>query len=209
MAGRSLRLPWEVFSSDAFGESSSCVGNGTEPCDRVFHPHPERLDLETVYRIRRPEMIRYLIGFGVDLVEAEDVTQEIFLNFFGKAQKTESPDNLFRWALVCAKNLAINRYRRRKCEVSAPASIWKQWEETLPDSRPSAELLLQEEERYRNLTAWVSTLSDVEQKCAVLRSQGIPFREMAAALDLPLRKVVYITSVAIQKLKRQRESQAH
>jgi RNA polymerase sigma factor (sigma-70 family) len=173
----------------------------------VSHPGPEQLDLETVYRIRRPVMIRYLVSFGVDLVEAEDVTQEIFLSLFG-AQEPESPDNLFRWALVCAKNLAINRYRRRKREVLAPASVWKKWEETLPDSRSSAELLLQEDERYRNLAAWVSTLSDVEQKCAVLRSQGIPFREMAVALDLPMRKVVYITGVAIQKLKRQREGQA-
>jgi len=42
----------------------------------------------------------------------------------------------------------------------------------------------------------------------VMRSQGIPFREMAVALELPMRKVIYITSVAIQKLKTLREGQA-
>jgi hypothetical protein len=41
-----------------------------------------------------------------------------------------------------------------------------------------------------------------------MRSQGIPFREMAIALELPMREVIYITGIAIQKLKRQRERQA-
>lgn len=175
--------------------------------ESAVYSDPAQLELETVYRIRRPEVIRYLASFGVDLVEAEDITQEVFLNIFGRAQKREIPNNPFRWALVCAKNLAINHYRRRLREVPAPASVWRQWEETLPDTRPDAEFHLQEQERYRKLTEWVAALSDCEQKCAVMRSQGIPFREMAIALDLPMRKVIYITSTAIQKLKSLREEQ--
>jgi DNA-directed RNA polymerase specialized sigma24 family protein len=107
---------------------------------------PEQLDLETVYRIRRPEMIRYLVRFGVDLVEAEDVTQEVFLHVLDPAKRDKQPDNLFRWALTCAKNLAIDRYRRGRKELLAPASLWKQWEETLPDAAASAETLMSEKD---------------------------------------------------------------
>ena len=208
MSDSSLRFPWEAAAAVAYTEGLSDVRDDTVAPGPASHPDPVLLDLETIYRIRRPEVIRYLASFGVDLVEAEDISQEVFLNIFGKAQKRETPDNPFRWALVCAKNLAINRYRRHLREVPAPASVWKQWEETLPDTRPSAEFHLQEEERYHKLTEWVSKLNDFEQKCAVMRSQGIPFREMAVALELPMRKVIYITSVAIQKLKTLREGQA-
>ena len=208
MSDSGLRIPWESAATVAYTEGLSDVRDAAAAQGPTCHSDPALLDLETVYRIRRPELIRYLASFGVDLVEAEDITQEVFLNIFGNAQTGEFPDNPFRWAMVCAKNLAINRYRRHRREVSAPASVWKQWEETLPDSRPSAEFHLQEEERFRKLTEWVSTLSDFEQKCAVMRSQGLPFREMAVALELPMRKVIYITSVAIQKLKILREGQA-
>lgn len=208
MSDSSLRIPLEAAASVAYTEGLSGVRDAAAAQGPTSHSDPALLDLETVYRIRRLELIRHLASFGVDLVEAEDITQEVFLNIFGNAQTGEIPDNPFRWALVCAKNLAINRYRRRRREVPAPASVWKQWEETLPDFRPSAEFHFQEEERYRKLTEWVSKLNDFEQKCAVMRSQGIPFREMAVALELPMRKVIYITSVAIQKLKILREGQA-
>jgi len=207
MSDRSLHFPWEAAAAVAFAEGISDMRDSAATPGPTVHSDSARLELETVYRIRRPEVIRYLASFGVDPVEAEDITQEVFLNIFGKAQKQETPDNPFRWALVCAKNLAINRYRRHLREVPAPARVWKRWEETLPDTRPSAEFHFQEEERYRKLTEWVSTLSDLEQKCAVMRSQGIPFREMAVALELPMRKVIYITSNAILKLKSLREAQ--
>ncbi len=207
MADRSLRFSWETAAAASYTEGLSEARDASATPRPGFRSDPALPDLETLYRIRRPEMIRYLASFGVDLVEAEDITQEIFLDIFEKSPEQETPDNLFRWALVCAKNLAINRYHRHWREVPAPASFWKQWEKTLSDSCHSAEFYLQEEERYRNLTEWVSKLSDIEQKCVVMRGQGIPFREMAVALELPMRKVIYITSVAIRKLKCQREGQ--
>jgi RNA polymerase sigma-70 factor (ECF subfamily) len=208
MADCSLRFPWETAAVVTHAEGLSEARDVADALGPAFHSDPAPLDLETVYRIRRPELIRHLASFGVDLVEAEDITQEIFLDIFGRAQRRERPDNLFSWAKVCARNMAINRFRRHRRETPAPASFWKRWEETHPDSDPGADFHLQEEERYRSLTKWVSTLSDIEQQCVVLRSQGITFREMAVALELPMRRVIYITSVAIQKLKCEREIQA-
>ena len=121
--GCSFRFPWDASGPAAYADGAP---NAYEVADAASPPVSEPFDLETIYRIRRPEMIRYLASFGVDLVEAEDITQEIFLNFFAKPPKPESSDDyLFRWALVCAKNLAINRYRRRRREVSAPTNVWK------------------------------------------------------------------------------------
>ena len=51
-------------------------------------------ELEALYLIRRPEMIRFLIRFGVDVIEAEDTTQEVFLDAFDESKTQKRPDNL-------------------------------------------------------------------------------------------------------------------
>src|ERR1700679_2345611 len=147
-------------------------------------------------------MIRYLVRVGVYLVEAEDITQEVFLHVLDPAKRHTQPDNLFRWALTCAKNLAVDRYRRGRKELLAPASLWKEWEETLPDAAASAETCMSERDGQLRLARAIAQLSALEQQCLVLRSRGVPFREMALALELSMQHVVYATDVAIGKLQR-------
>jgi RNA polymerase sigma factor (sigma-70 family) len=201
MGGRSLGLPWGIAAPDAYAEGRA--SDAAELQRAASRPATEQFDLETVYRTRRPEMIRYLVSFGVEVMEAEDITQEGFLSIFGKEQRQNSPEDLFSWALVCARNLAVNRYHRNQRTITAPASVWKLWEDTLPDPRSNAESNLQEQDRCRKLTEWISKLADIEQKCVLMRSQGIPYREMARALNLPVRKVLYITGIALEKLRHQ------
>lgn len=157
-------------------------------------------ELETLYLIRRPEMIRFLIRFGVDVVEAEDITQEVFLNAFD--QPSKRPDNLFHWALACARNLAVNRYHRSQREISAPAERWKRWEATLADGREDQEALVCRKECQLRLVQAFSQLAPVEQQCLVMRSRGVTFREIAATHDLSLQSAVYTTDNAIKKLQR-------
>jgi RNA polymerase sigma factor (sigma-70 family) len=152
---------------------------------------------------RRHELIRFLVSFGVSSCEAEDISQEAFLRVFNPSPGAERPRNLFRWLLACAKNLAINRYRRNSRETTVPEHAWKQWENALTDSAESIELQLQEEERRARIARALDALSAAEQQCLVLRSQGAPFREIATGLDVPLRRAVYLTSIAIRKVQSQ------
>ena len=161
-------------------------------------------EIETLYLIRRPDVIRSLIRFGVDVVEAEDITQEVFLNAFNQTKKR--PDNLFHWAIVCARNLAINRYRRGKREILAPADRWAQWMNTLADERASQEALFYWKERHVSLLQVFSQLSPLEQQCLAMRSRGITFRETAKALDISMHSAIYTTEAAIKKLQRKLRS---
>lgn len=156
-------------------------------------------ELETLYQIRRPDVIRFLIRFGVDAVEAEDITQQVFLNVFDQSQKR--PDNLFRWAIICARNLAVNRYIRGKREILAPTESWAFWKDTLVDERENPEARFFEQERYLRLVRVFAELTPVEQQCLVMRSRGITFRETARALDLTIHSAIYTTEAAIKKLQ--------
>ena len=162
-------------------------------------------ELETLYLIRRPEMIRFLIRFGVDVIEAEDITQEVFLNAYeSKTQKR--PDNLFRWVLVSARNLAIDRYHRARKETLATEELWKYWEETLVDDREGLEARVYRKQRRMRLVEAISKLSAIEQQCLVLRSEGVTFREIAKSLGISMQDAVYTTDVAIQRLQRRLQS---
>jgi RNA polymerase sigma factor (sigma-70 family) len=165
-----------------------------------------RSELETLYLIRRPEMIRFLIRFGVDVVEAEDITQEVFLDAFDESKTRKRPDNHFRWALVCARNLAIDRYHRTKKETLASQELWKYWEETLVDEREGLEARVYRTQRQMRLIDAISKLSPIEQQCLVLRSEGVTFREIAKSLCISMQDAVYATDVAIQKLQRRLQS---
>ncbi len=163
-------------------------------------------ELETLYLIRRPEMIRFLIRYGVDVIEAEDITQEVFLDAFDESTTRKRPDNLFHWALVCARNLAIDRYHRAKKETLATKELWKYWEETLVDEGEGLEARVYRKERQMRLVQAIAQLSSLEQQCLVLRSEGVTFREIAKSLEISMQNAVYATDVAIQKLQRRLQS---
>ncbi len=158
-------------------------------------------ELEALYLIRRPEMIRFLVGFGVDLVEAEDIMQEVFLDAFDGPKNRKRPENPYYWMRRCARNLAISRYRRDKREILAPAERWKSWENTLPDTAASPDGYVYQQECELRLARAISQLTPIEQQCVILRSRGVTFREIAKALDVSMQDAVYTTDKAIKKVR--------
>ncbi len=159
-------------------------------------------DFETIYALRRREVIRFLIHYGIDLVEAEDITQEVFLNVLKTPERKRESDHFFRWLLVCAKNMAINRQRKEKKEMLAPSDAWRRWEDTISNPAVTPDIQLHERERWRLFHQALSRLTAIEQQSVLLRCQGRTFREIGLALDLPLRSAIYTTSTALQKMQR-------
>ncbi len=189
-------LPWQTTPRPL------CVDEAIgQECSAVAAKQPQ-IELETLYLIRRPEVIRFLLSFGVNVVEAEDITQEAFLRGFDQCRRNKQIDNFFHWLLVCARNLALNRIRHEKYELPAPAERWKQWQNDslCTNSTPETELL--EKEEYHLLTEAISTLSVLEQQCILLRFQDVSFREIAATLKVSMRSAVYHTGTGIRKLQR-------
>lgn len=156
-------------------------------------------DLEALFTLRRPAFIRSLRRFGVDVVEAEDITQEVFLRMC--RPRSARPERLFEWLLACARNLAVTRFHRRRREVAGSSERWSMWERSLADPRCDTEVAYARRERNRVLAVAVAGLPPEQQRCLVLRSKGVTFRGIAELLDLPMRRVVYLTSLALSTLQ--------
>ncbi len=159
------------------------------------------MDLESVYTNRRHDILRLLLHSGVNVAEAEDVTQQVFLNAYERPAATPKEGSLFSWLVTCARNLAVSRYRRNQRETLVPVERWKEWEDTLVDPTKSILARLEEQQEYVILTRALAQLSLRQQHCILLRSQGYTFDEIAAALNLSRRNVVYAVSTALQELQ--------
>lgn len=145
-------------------------------------------------------MLRYLVRMGVNILEAEDIVQDVFVHVVNDANK-KRPGNLFWWLLTCAKNLAVNRYRKGKRETLVSAQLWKQWESCIADKAHGPDLLHEERESLKLFQQAILELNDIEQQCILMRGQGITFREMSNSLNLPMRNIIYLTEMAIRKIR--------
>ncbi len=166
------------------------------------------LDLETAYITHRPGVVRSLVKRGVDAIEAEDVTQEIFLRVLGCPSDFCSQVNAGGWLKMCARNLAVDRYRRQRKEVLVSTSAWEHWETQRPDPAANAEALVCEADCCHRLREAISQLTEEEQRCLAMRNQGITFREIAAILDILPRKAIYLAEAAVDKLRRKLQPSA-
>lgn len=158
-------------------------------------------EMEAIFTIRRPEFIRFLARFGVDAMDAEDITQEVFLRMYEPDRKNATrPERLYDWLLACARNLAISRFRRGCREIRVADDLWKKWERTLADAGCDVEGACLNRERGRKLARAIASLDREEQQCILLRSDGVTFRQIGETLQLPQNRVVYLTRLAMEKL---------
>lgn len=193
--GADFDSPMELSLSDCLGYPA---GNGPTTGDASGDAHS---NLEAIFTIRRPEFIRFLAKFGVAAADAEDITQEVFLRMYEPERATRQPHRPYEWLLACARNLAISRFRRGGREIKVVGDLWSKWERTLADPACDIEGMHIHRERCRKLARAIAALDPDEQQCILLRSDGVTFRQIGETLQLPLRRVVYLTHLATEKLQ--------
>ena len=123
--------------------------------------------------------------FTLKREDAEELSQEIFLKIFENLHRYDGGYPLVAWVVSLARNLCIDRYRRRKRERSfrfvsdeAVAPLLRS------DDDPAAEAIRKERAK---LLFWA--LAEIPEDLAeilVLRDlEGLAYDEIGKALDLP------------------------
>lgn len=187
-AGSDNRRGATLDGSDAHHERRSST-------DEFLH------DLVALFSVRRYDLIRFLVRFGVSSSEAEDITQDVVLHMDDPVRNVKRPERLYDWLLTCARNLAITHLYRRRREPCVAECIWSKWERIIADPAYHTEADCLHRERCRRLIAAVAALDSKERQCILLRSDGLTFREIGEKLNIPLRRAVYLTNLAIEKLQ--------
>mgnify|MGYP006285024255 CR=1 FL=1 len=136
---------------------------------------------------------KYLNGGSL----AQDVVQEVFLKLINKPPKVMFSDSLAPWLFRVTRNLAIDKRRGRKFEISdEDAGV----NDMAADQTPYQHVCHQSElELFEKL---VEELPQSLKDVVLLRMRGeVPFREIATILSIPQGTALWRMHRAMQLLR--------
>ncbi len=153
------------------------------------------LEVERLFREWRQPLQRYLVCSGLVREEALDIVQDTFLRLHQHLLTGGARDNLRGWVFRVARNAALNHRNSGAWRLSTPLDSAP---ETVEAADP--ERLLFRKEQFRRLHRAMKELPAVERDCVLLRSEGLRYREIADALDVPVSTIADHLERALRKL---------
>jgi RNA polymerase sigma-70 factor (ECF subfamily) len=137
--------------------------------------------------------------------EAEDLTQETFVELF-RAQVAGTPVHwLSGWMRTVTKRLAYRRYRQQRPDLHISLETIAQdgkvvtWDQ--PDHRPSPEEQVIEQSMVRMSARVLSEFSTRERECVLMYFQGYDFAQIASTLGVSRWTARRITLDVIKRVR--------
>jgi RNA polymerase sigma-70 factor (ECF subfamily) len=145
--------------------------------------------------------LRRYIGFlGLNPEQAEDVIQETFLELFCKLTNGMRDDNLRGWIFRVAHNMAMNLHKSAsRIYFGSSEEVSRLLEERIDPALNPEERVIKKE-RLMRVVAAVSCLTEQQQQCLHLRSEGLRYREISAMLGVSTQRVAEIIQSALVRL---------
>lgn len=156
----------------------------------TVHPHatPQLSTAEQevikLFEELRERLLRYVLGFSLDISDAEDILQETFLALFHHLRRGKPCQHLQGWVFKVAHNLAL-RHRRD----SPPRHEFLGYELPVACPAPSPEEQLLSNQAHERLTTVLQRLPEQNRLCLYLRAEGLRYREIAEILEISLGSV--------------------
>jgi RNA polymerase sigma-70 factor (ECF subfamily) len=148
----------------------------------------------------RDRLLRYVIAFGIPVQDGEDVVQEVFLLLFDHLRRGRSRSNLHAWIFRVAHNLALKRRNQVRAELQPLVGEWAPLADLLPDRNPNPEDQTVSNQKRKRLLAVFNALSEKDQRCLILRSEGLRYRQIAQVLGISLGAVAESVQRSLRRL---------
>lgn len=156
-----------------------------------------------LFETLRQPVYQYLMAVFGNAEEAEDLTQEAFLQLYKTAKNGQTFRNIRFWLFRVAHNLAINRRKHNQFIAPLDANSWEVIEKLLPDTRPNPEQRVLLREKYERLYSGMKRLSMQERQALFLRAEGFRYREIGEIMSVATPTVGEFLRRGIQKLSEQ------
>ncbi len=202
--------PQHTLDHDAIVERTSAEKMAAdEELLRQFVEQGDRSSLESLIRRYQHELYNYLRNYLADDDLAEDAFQLTFVNIYRKADQFDLTRRFRPWLYGVATHQAIDLKRREKRRVhqslDAPSNPQDARARTaaaaLPDYRQPAGDPLVEGELRDGMRAAIEQVGEPGRSALqLIYLQGLPYREAAAALNVPVGTVKSRVNAAIRKL---------
>lgn len=155
----------------------------------------EREVIEMFTALRQP-VLRYLLGIGLGIHDAEEIAQEVFLALFQHLRAGKSRRNLRGWVFRVAHNLGLRRRERARQSGELPA---------IADPSPNPEDQFANAQRSGRILAVVGALAEQDRACLDLRAEGLRYREIAQVLGMSLGSVSISLARSMARIARAAE----
>ncbi len=159
---------------------------------------------EEIFSRYKNRIYNYAYRFLGNEAYAEEIVQELFFKVIKQRDKYEPRAKLSTWLYTMARNLCIDKLKRR----SVRKSISQQAEKNLPDfgvipkTRPNQEDLFHRQQLQAILQQAVSRLSPEQREVFLMRTKlTLPFVEMADILGVPESTLKSRMCYALKKIR--------
>ncbi len=148
----------------------------------------------------RDPVNRYVVAAFGDPVEAEEITQEAFLQLYSRLHSGQPVANVRAWVFRAAHSLALNQMRGQQFIELLDDEGWDELRRTLVDASANPEQRLLQLEKFNRLRVATARLTPPERQCLHLRTKGLRYREIAEILDLATSTIAETLYRVIDKL---------
>jgi RNA polymerase sigma-70 factor (ECF subfamily) len=146
---------------------------------------------------------RYLSAVFGDAAEAEEITQDTFLQLYRCLNEGQVIENVRAWLFRVAHNQAINRIKSRKFVSLLDDEHWEELRRSRRFVGPNPEQRLLQQERLERLRAAISRLPLAERQCLHLRTKGLRYREIGEILGMSTTTVAETIYRVVAKLSKE------
>lgn len=159
--------------------------------------------IEQLFETLRMPVYTYLLSVFGDPGEAEDLTQDAFVQLYRTLLKGQEVENVRFWIFRVAHNLALNSRKHSQFVSTIQVATWKDFETMMPDTGPNPEQIVLRREKFERLFHGLKRLTLNERQCLYLRAEGFRYREIAEIMDVAVPTVGEYLRRSIMKLGEQ------
>ena len=177
---------FDLTSGSSFGGAAN-----NAPAERVA-------ELFEAYHAR---VYRFLVGQGIDLTNAQELTQETFVRMFVALSKGHEIKSEQAWLFGVASNLAVDYWRRENRPMWVDLNSVPVGEERFTSSDPTPEAAAVEQQKLRRVAVAMASLPKDQRLSIHLRMQGCRYKEIAKVLGVSVTTVNALLSSAVERLR--------
>lgn len=162
-------------------------------------------EITLLFETFRQPVYQYLMAVFGNAEEAEDLTQDAFLQLYKTVKSGQTIRNTRLWIFRVAHNLAVNRRKHNQFIAPLDADTWDAIEQLLPDAKPNPEQSILLREKFERLYIGLKRLSMHERQALFLRAEGFRYREIGTIMGVATPTVGEFLRRGIKKLSEQND----
>jgi len=145
-----------------------------------------------------PQILNFITGMTRDRETAEELVQDVFVNFWVKRDRLNVQISLKAYLYRAARNHTLNYLKRKKFEQDYQKGLLL----TTPWKKNQTEQDFQFSELEKHLGDAIESLPENCKEIFLLsRFEGMTYKEIANTLDVPVRTVHYQIGLALKHLR--------